>query len=102
MQFVNAKDWLQYGDVKVLCNTFNATERFEVLYDNKEMIKLVGGPLCVNAVVEMRVMIDETSHHQNTHWRESKQMQRVQLFRNHTIRHMLTHSAKSNSAKLEI
>ena len=72
MQFVNAKDWLQYGDVKVLCNTFNAKERFKVLYDNKEMIKLVGGPLCVNAVVEMQVVMDETSHHQNTHWRESK------------------------------
>ena len=32
--------------------------------------------------------------HQNTHWRESKQMQRVQLFLNHIIRHMLTHSGE--------
>ena len=55
----------------MLCNTFNAKERFKVLYDNKEVIKLVGGPLCVNAVVEMQVVMDETSHHQNTHWRES-------------------------------
>ena len=55
----------------MLCDTFNAKERFEVLDDNKEMIKLVGGPLRVNAVVEMRVVMDETSHHQNTHWRES-------------------------------
>ena len=38
--------------------------------------------------------MDETSHHQNTHWRESIQMQRVQLFRNHIIRHMLTHSGE--------
>ena len=78
----------------MLCDTFNAKERFEVLDDNKEMIKLVGGPLRVNAVVEMRVVMDETSHHQNTHWRESIQMQRVQLFRNHIIRHMLTHSGE--------
>ena len=78
----------------MLCDTFNAKERFEVLDDNKEMIKLVGGSLCVNAVVEMRVVMDETSHHQNTHWRESIQMQRVQLFRNHIIRHMLTHSGE--------
>ena len=33
----------------MLCDTFNAKERFEVLDDNKEMIKLVGGPLRVNA-----------------------------------------------------
>ena len=78
----------------MLCDTFNAKERFEVLDDNKEMIKLVGGSLCVNAVVEMRVVMDETSHHQNTHWRESIQMQRVQLFRNHIIRHMLIHSGE--------
>ena len=65
----------------MLCDTFNAKERFEVLDDNKEMIKLVGGSLCVNAVVEMRVVMDETSHHQNTHWRECIQMQHVQLFR---------------------
>ena len=32
--------------------------------------------------------------HQNTHWRESKQMQQVQLFRNHIIRHMLIHSGE--------
>ena len=32
--------------------------------------------------------------HQNTHWRESEQMQRVQLFHNHIIRHMLTHSGE--------
>ena len=31
---------------------------------------------------------------QNTHWRESKQMQQVQLFRNHIIRHMLIHSGE--------
>ena len=31
---------------------------------------------------------------QNTHWRESKQMQRVQLFCNNIIRHMLTHSGE--------
>ena len=80
--------------LRVLCDTFNAKERFKVLDDNKEMIKLVGGSLCVNAVVEMRVVMDETSHHQNTHWRESIQMQRVQLFRNHIIRHMLTHSGE--------
>ena len=78
----------------MLCDTFNAKERFEVLDDNKEMIKLVGGPLRVNALVEMRVVMDETSHHQNTHWRESIQMQCVQLFRNHIIRHMLTHSGE--------
>ena len=78
----------------MLCDTFNAKERFEVLDDNKEMIKLVGGSLCVNAVVEMRVVMDETSHHQNTHWRESIQMQRVQLFRNHIILQLLTHSGE--------
>ena len=32
--------------------------------------------------------------HQNTHWKESGQMQRVQLFLNHIIRHMLTHSGE--------
>ena len=32
--------------------------------------------------------------HQNTHWKESEQMQRVQLFLNHIIRHMLTHSGE--------
>ena len=32
--------------------------------------------------------------HQNRHWRESEQMQRVQLFLNHIIRHMLTHSGE--------
>ena len=42
----------------MLCDTLNAKERFEVLDDNKEMIKLVGGSLCVNAVVEMRVVMD--------------------------------------------
>ena len=52
--------------VKVLCDTLYAKERFEVLDDNKEMIKLIGGPL--------RVVMDETSHHQNTHWRESIQV----------------------------
>ena len=31
---------------------------------------------------------------QNTHWRESEQMQRVQLFHNHIIRHMLSHSGE--------
>ena len=31
---------------------------------------------------------------QNTHWRESKQMQQVQLFHNHIIRHMLIHSGE--------
>ena len=56
MQFVNAKDWLQYGGVKVLCDTFNVKERFEVLDDNKEMFILVGGLMCVNAVVEMRAV----------------------------------------------
>ena len=52
--------------------------------------------------------------HQNTHWKESGQMQRVQQFLNHIIRHMLNCSpivernhtsaqnAKSDPAKLEI
>ena len=34
-------------------------------------------------------------YHTKTHcWRESKQMQRVQLFCNHIIRHMFTHSGE--------
>ena len=47
---------MQYGGVKVLCDTFNVKERFEVLDDNKEMFILVGGLMCVNAVVEMRAV----------------------------------------------
>ena len=39
---------------------------FKVLDDNKEMFELVGGLLCVNAVVGMQVVMDEISH-QNTH-----------------------------------
>ena len=39
---------------------------FKVLDDNKEMFELVGGLLCVNAVVGMRVVMNEISH-QNTH-----------------------------------
>ena len=47
---------MQYGGVKVLCDTFNVKERFEVLDDNKEMFILVGGLMCVNAVVETRAV----------------------------------------------
>ena len=48
------------------CDTFHIKESFKVLDDNKEMFELVGGLLCVNAVVGMRVVMNEISH-QNTH-----------------------------------
>ena len=47
-------------------DTFNIKESLKVLDDNKEMFELVGGLLCVNAVVGMRVVMNEISN-QNTH-----------------------------------
>ena len=45
----------------MLCDTFNAKERFEVLHNNKDMIKLVGGPLpCVSTPL-LRLMRHHTT-----------------------------------------
>ena len=48
------------------CDTFNIKESFKVLDDNKEMFELVGGLLCVNAVVGMRVVMSAQNAKSNS------------------------------------